>query len=162
MNFYRGCDVGMLESANYRDPLDALRRFIPTPLKTRLRVGLTTLQVATNDLSLVPDLPPETVSKKLMKRSLDWKLVRDDDARGILQEPLQLTSGALTVVTMGTACLLGVDRERGELLCFIGADVDEKSFQEILVPMLCNLSIDDMEAESFEFVSHLQEDSNDA
>ena len=35
--------------------------------------------------------------------------------------------------------LLGLDRERGELLCFIGAEVDAGTFQAFLVPLFCQL-----------------------
>jgi hypothetical protein len=154
--------VVRLESINYQDPLDALRRFVPTPVTTRLRVGLATLIVTTNDLALIPALPAQTVSGKMIKRILDWKLVRDDDVHGNLQEPLQLCSWPLTVVTMGTACLLGVDHERGELLCFIGADIDAQTFQDVLVPLFCKLSINGLEIESFEFVDRLNENTNDA
>lgn len=152
----------MLESTHYQDPLDALRRFVPTPLSARLRVGRATVVVTTNDLSLVPDLPGETASEKITKPIFDWKLVRDDDAPGALQKPLQLSSWPLTVVTMGTACLLGVDHERGELLCFIGADIDAQTFQDVLVPMLCKLSLNDIESEALEFGDWYKENLNDA
>jgi hypothetical protein len=63
---------------------------------------------------------------------------------------------------MGPACLLGVDRERGELLCFIGADIDARTFQEVLFPLFCSLSIADIEAESLQLASRLDDDLNDA
>ncbi len=162
MNFYRRYNLVILESAHYHDPLDALRRFIPTPVRITLLVGVTILSVTTNDLSLVPEFPAEVLPNKMTDRILDWKLVRDVEARGSLQEPLRLISGPLTVVTMGPACLLGVDRERGELLCFIGADIDSRTFQEVLFPLFCSLSIADIEAESLQLASRLDNDLNDA
>jgi hypothetical protein len=63
---------------------------------------------------------------------------------------------------MGPACLLGVDRERGELLCFIGADIDSRTFQEVLFPLFYSLSIADIEAESLQLASRLDSDLNDA
>jgi hypothetical protein len=131
-----------LESANYQDPLDLLRRFIPTPYRTRFRLAATSFVVETNDFSLLPELPLETEFDAFLPSKLAWKLVRDPDAHGLLQEPLQLISGQLTVVAMGTACLIGVDRERRELLGFIGAGVDPRTFQESLVPLLCRLSLE--------------------
>src|ERR1035438_1429797 len=98
MNFYRRYNLAILESAHYQDPLDALRRFIPTPVRITLLVGVTILSVTTNDLSLVPEFPAEVLPNKMTDRILDWKLVRDVEARGSLQEPLRLISGPLTVV----------------------------------------------------------------
>lgn len=130
----------LVDSTNYQDPLDALRRFIPTPLRTRFHVGDARITVETNDFTLLPALPLDTASADLAEPDIEWKLVRDLDAPGLLEEPLVLTSGSLTVVGMGTACLLGVDHERRELLCFIGVDVDGGTFQEFLVPYLCRLT----------------------
>jgi len=47
----------LLDPTRYQDPLDPLRRFIPTPLRTQFRVGSTTVVVQTNDFSLLPALP---------------------------------------------------------------------------------------------------------
>jgi hypothetical protein len=127
----------LVDPTNYQDPLDALRRFIPTPLRTRFHIGDARVTVETNDFTLLPALPLDTTSADLAGPDIEWKLVRDLDAPGLLEEPLVLTSGSLTVVGMGTACLLGLDHERRELLGFIGADVDGRTFQEFLVPYLC-------------------------
>lgn len=151
-----------LDLAYYEDPLDLLRRFTPTPLRTRFRIAGATVVVETNDFSLLPALPLETFSSGIPPASLDWKLVRDPDARGLLQEPLVLLSGRLTIVAMGAACLLGVDRERRELLCFIGADVDPRTFQEFLVPFLCQLSTQALVFPAPEYASELNEDVADA
>lgn len=152
----------MLDSANYEDPLDVLRRFIPTPLRTRFRVGATTVAVETNDFSLLPELPLETGSGELVPSNVDWKLVRDPEAHGPLQEPLLLASGQITMVVMGAACLVGVDHERRELLCFIGAEVDARTFQDVLVPFLCRLSMEAVEAVSWKSVDGPNDDVPDA
>jgi hypothetical protein len=96
--------------------------------------------VETNDFTLLPALPLDTEWDEIRMPSFEWKLIRDLDAPGQLEEPLLLMSGKLTVVSMGTACLLGLDRERGELLCFIGAEVDAGAFQASLVPLFCQLT----------------------
>jgi hypothetical protein len=132
--------MAQVDSANYHDPLDILRRFMPTPLHTRFRVGITRVMVETNDFTLLPFLPLDTEPVELDAPNLDWKLVRDLDAPGLLEEPLFLSSGKLTIVSMGTACLLGLDHERRELLCFIGGEVDAQTFQEYLVPLFCRLT----------------------
>lgn len=154
--------MAILESEKYQDPLDVLRRFIPTPVRITLPVGVTVLSVSTNDVSLVPKFPAEIPFNKVTDRILDWKLVRDVDAHGGLREPLRLICGPLTIVTMGPACLLGVDRERGELLCFIGADIDARTFQDVLVPLFCRLSIAEAEPGFVEPVARLDDDLNDA
>ncbi len=130
----------LLDSTNYQDPLDALRRFIPTPLRTRFRAGDAIVTVETNDFTLLPALPLEDSATTADPADIEWKLVRDLDALGLLEEPLLLSSGNLTIVGMGTACLLGLDHERRELLCFIGADIDSRTFQEFLVPYFCRLT----------------------
>jgi hypothetical protein len=132
--------VALVDSTNYQDPLDLLRRFIPTPLRTRFRVGDSNVTVETNDFTLLPALPLDTASVDAHPSDIEWKLVRDLDAPGLLEEPLLLSSGNLTVVGMGTACLLGLDHERRELLCFIGPDIDARTFQEFLVPYFCRLT----------------------
>jgi hypothetical protein len=132
--------VALVDSTNYQDPLDLLRRFIPTPLRTRFRVGDSNVTVETNDFTLLPALPLDTAPADAHPADIEWKLVRDLDAPGLLEEPLLLSSSNLTVVGMGTACLLGLDHERRELLCFIGPDVDGRTFQEFLVPYFCRLT----------------------
>jgi hypothetical protein len=139
-SFCRGYDVSLLDSATYQAPPDLLRRFVPTPLRTRFRIGTATVMVETNDFALLPALPLECGSPELVPSKLEWKLVRDPDAHGLLRETALLSWGQVTVAAMGAACVLGVDHERGELLCFIGADVDTRTFQEFLVPLFCRLS----------------------
>jgi hypothetical protein len=41
---------------------------------------------------------------------------------------------------MGRACLIGADRERKEVLAFIGRDVDTTVFQQWILPALCRLT----------------------
>lgn len=130
----------LVDSTNYQDPLDLLRRFIPTPLRTRFYVGDSNVTVETNDFTLLPALPLDAACASAHPADIEWKLIRDLDAPGLLEEPLLLSSGNLTVVGMGTACLLGLDHERRELLCFIGPDIDGRTFQEFLVPYFCRLT----------------------
>ena len=132
------------ESAEYTDPVDLLRRFIPTPLRTRFRISDQWIVVETNDFALLPAFPLETASDEYGQPHFEWKLVRDPDAPGMLEKPLFLTTGKLTIVAMGAACLLGLDHELRELLCFIGPGVDSRTFQEFLVPFFCRLTLEDL------------------
>lgn len=128
------------ESSRLQDPLDLLRRFIPTPLKAVYRIGEIRVVVETNDFSLLPTLPLDADLDEPQRLRLEWKLVRDADSQAPLDAPVFLTSGALTVVGMGGACLLGVDHERRELFGFIGAGVDGSTYQEFLVPYLSTIT----------------------
>jgi len=154
--------MALLETANYNDPLDPLRRFVPTPLRTRFRIGALTVLVETNDFSLLPALSLHTASDDSGSSARTWKLVRDFDAHGSLQEPLTLLTGQLTVVGMGPACVLGLDHERRELFCFIGRDVDTRTFQEYLVPLLCRLSAETPEPNSWQTADRVREDALEA
>lgn len=44
------------------------------------------------------------------------------------------------VVEMGPACLIGLDREKRELLAFIGTAIDKRTFQNVLIPLFCELT----------------------
>lgn len=151
-----------IRPSNYTDPLDLLRRFVPTPLRTRFRVGRIAVRVDTNDFSLLPALPLESATEDFGPDTFNWKLVRDSDAPGILQEPQVLLTGDLTIVAMGPPCLLALDHQRRELVCFIGANVDTKAFQEFLVPFLCRLSAEAADPSLREVVEGMSKDAVDA
>jgi hypothetical protein len=132
--------MSRFESLHYVDPLDLLRRFIPTPLKAPFRVGSVHVTVRTNDITLLPVFPLQADLESLGVKSLEWRLIRDADSPGLLEPPMFVTSGALTIVAMGPACLIGVDREKRELLAFIGRAIDTRTHQDFLVPLLCELT----------------------
>ena len=100
--------------------------------------------VETNDFTLLPGLPFDEAGAETAEWTFEWKLVRDAEAVGTLEEPLSLTSGTLTIVYMGTACLLGLDHERRELLGFIGVEVGASTFQDYLLPILCRMSTESL------------------
>jgi hypothetical protein len=149
-------------SPAHGDPLDLLRRFIPTPLKAMYRIGSVRVTVETNDFRLLPALPLGANLDVPGGKTLEWKLVRDMGSPGLLQAPTCLTSGALTVVDMGTSCLLGLDHERRELLGFIGADIDARTYQEFLVPFLCRMTNEAFSRDAIsDPVSRPEESAND-
>jgi hypothetical protein len=132
--------MSLHELTAHRDPQDLLCRFVPTPLRTRFRHGVARVVVQTNDFSLLPALPLDGEPKQAHKPVFEWKVIRDLDATGPLGEPVILDSQLLTVVGLGPACLVCVDHERKELLGFIGAQIDARTYQEFLVPFFCRLS----------------------
>jgi len=132
--------VEITESTHHRDPLDILRRLVATPLRRRVQTGNVLVLVQTNDFTLLPAFPLAVASPEVNSPLVEWKLVRDYDAFGLLEEPIRINSETLTIVAMGTACLIGLDHECRELLCFIGADVDARTFQDVLVPFFCQLT----------------------
>ncbi len=129
-----------LEFSHYSDPLDLLRRFIQTPMKATYRLDGERVGVETNDCALLPELPLD--ADLIGPCALEWKLIRDPDSPGLLEPPMFLNSATLTVVAMGTACLLGLDHETHKLFAFIGTDIDAPTFREYLVPFLCRITKD--------------------
>ena len=118
--------------------------------------------VETNDFTLLPGLPFDEAEADRADGAFEWKLVRDSEALGPLAEPVSLTSGTLTIVYMGTACLLGLDHKRRELLGFIGPEVHPSTFQEYLLPILCRMSTEALGAQLLSSIASAAERRADA
>jgi hypothetical protein len=131
--------VSAIEIASYRDPLDLLRRFAPTPLKTQFHLAFANVLLETNDLSFFPSLPLHASTLSSSQPCL-WKIVRDVDVRLKIAEASIVMAGSLIVYSMGPACMIAADRERKEILAFIGIEVDARVFQESVLPALCRLT----------------------
>jgi hypothetical protein len=127
------------ELVSYRDPLDLLRRFAPTPLKAQVYLEFANVSMETNDLSFFSSLSKLGVREPSSPTCL-WKIVRDVDVRGAIVEASIVMAGSLILYSMGPACLIGADRERGEILAFIGRDVDARPFQDSILPTLIRLT----------------------
>jgi hypothetical protein len=137
------------EITSYRDPLDLLRRFAPTPLKTHMKLDFATVLLETNDLSFFPSpWQPHVQSPRNPLPSANsaqsthclWKIVRDVDVDHKITETSIVMAGSLIVYSMGPACVIGADRERKEILAFIGLEVDARTFRESILPALCRLT----------------------
>ncbi|HTQ96263.1 MAG TPA: hypothetical protein VMH89_05630 [Candidatus Acidoferrum sp.] len=122
------------------EPPDLLRRFVPTPQKASYRVGLALVLVQTNDFTLLPALPLGADFDPPKQQILKWKLIRDTDTQGLLESPRFLVTKTLSIVEMGRPCLLGLDRERRELFGFIGVEVNSRTYQDFLVPVLTQMT----------------------
>lgn len=139
----------MSEPVSYSDPLDLLRRFAPTPLRSLVYLEFTNIVLETNDVSFLSPLALLAV-REPSSRSCLWKIVRDVDVCGPIMEASIVMAGNLIVYCLGPACLIGADRERGEILACVGRDVDAKLFGESVVPALLRLT---------EFVTRKQEEA---
>jgi hypothetical protein len=127
------------EHISYKDPLDLLRRFAPTPLKLQVYLEFANISLETNDLSFLSSLFQLAVREPSSASCL-WRIVRDIDVPGTIIEASIVMAGSLIIYSMGPACLVGADRERGEILAFIGRDVDARVFQESILPALVRLT----------------------
>jgi hypothetical protein len=145
--------VLIAEINSYQDPLDLLHRFAPTPLRMSFSLDFATVQLETNDLGFFPSDSLQSQShhgQPLHNASPNansshpqhclWKIVRDVDIPHTLSEATIVMAGSLIVYSMGPACTIGADRERKEILAFIGREVDARIFQESILPALCRLT----------------------
>ena len=106
--------------------MDLLQRFVPTPLKPVYQFGATQALVQTNDFSLLPPASFAATLASNARHDFEWVLIRDEESSGPLQ--------------MGSACMAGVDKQRRELVAFIGCEVHARAHQEYLVPLFCRLT----------------------
>jgi hypothetical protein len=122
-------------------PPDLLKRFVETPFRADFRVGSTRVIVKTNDPA-IPDLLRdfETPSRIRPLRLFRWKLVLDGDVRATASEPMLLRSGPVVVVSMGPACLIGVDYEKNELFAFLGSAASGDEFMASVLRVLRELT----------------------
>jgi hypothetical protein len=126
---------------SHQDPLDLLRRFAPTPLKVHVHLEAANVLLETNDLSFFSTLAVVDASGSCSSaQPCLWKIVRDVAVHGKAAEPSIVMAGSLIVFSMGPACLIGADRERREILAFIGLEVDARTFQESVFPAICRLT----------------------
>jgi hypothetical protein len=136
------------EITSYRDPLDLLHRFAPTPLKVNVPLEFARVTLETNDLSFFPEAGSQASDASShtanpgdpLPPACLWKILRDLDTRQPLAEPAIVMSGNLITYTMGPACLIAADRERKEVLAFIGIAADARIFRETIFPALCRLT----------------------
>jgi hypothetical protein len=133
--------MSVYEIRSYRDPVDLLQRFAPTPFKVSVPIGFASVLLETNDLSFVASMPPPGAAAfDATPASCLWKLVRDVDAPQRLTEATIVMAGNLVVYSMGPACIIAADRERREVLAFIGTEADARIFREAIFPALCRLT----------------------
>jgi hypothetical protein len=132
------------EINSYRDSLDLLHRFAPTPLKVAVPLECASVILETNDLRFFPATPtaqPATApaTESQLPHCL-WKIVRDVDNHRSLTEASIVMAGSLIVYSLGPACIMAADRERQEVLAFIGTKADGQVFRDTILPALVRLT----------------------
>lgn len=132
--------MALSEPPTNTDPMDLLRRFIPTPFKAVYEIDTIRVTVQSNDLTLMPPLRLTEREGVSQQPTLDWKLIRDEYSGAVLDPPRTFISGPVAFVEMGSACFFGLDRKRGEILGFIGTRIDARTYQDFVVPLLCRMT----------------------
>jgi hypothetical protein len=130
----------------YHDARDPLWRFAPTPFSLRMCIGRMPVLVESNDpqiLAILAKAIPETSAEG--EYAFLWKIIRDaETARGI--EPATiLVDGDLSFLKMGPEVFAGVDREHRELLGFVGTGVCDHAFEEAVLPLFVQLTLEALE-----------------
>jgi len=137
--------VSTHDIAPYRDSLDLLHRFVPTPLTGLLQLDSANVTLETNDLRFFPAAaalkvsPASRINDQPLPSCL-WKIVRDGDMQHGLAEATTILSDELVVYSMGPACIVAADRARREVLAFMGASVDARAYRFTILPTLCRLT----------------------
>lgn len=120
---------------------DFLKRFVPTPFRASPHAGTMALDVATNDAACLRAIEAMAQARgPAMCNRFLWKVIRDEDARGALSEPMILHDGMSALINMGPGCIAAVDAERRELLAFTGADVNEVVLSETILPLFARFT----------------------
>jgi hypothetical protein len=132
------------EITSYRHPLDLLHRFAPTPLKVAVALKFASVILETNDLSFLPAAPtaqpaPASAIESPLPHCL-WKIVRDVDNHHKPSEASIVIAGSIIVYSLGPACIMAADRERQEVLAFIGAEAGANVFGDAILPALVRLT----------------------
>jgi hypothetical protein len=139
-DFAKGCNVEFPTESISRPP-DLLKRFVPTPFRADLQIGSTRVIVRTNDPAIPRFLRDfNTRSRVRPWRRFRWKLVRDGDVRAPASRPILLRNGPVVVLSMGPACLIGVDYEKNELFAFFGCFAGGDAFTASILPVLRELT----------------------
>ena len=120
---------------------DLLRRFVATPNSSVFRIGSTYARLKTNDPTLADAIQSATVCQENSdaQTDSDWKLIRDEQAPCGGREVSVLLAAPIGTVLLGHGTVIGVDRERHEVLGFIAPDISGEEFAAIALPLILSL-----------------------
>jgi hypothetical protein len=119
---------------------DLLKRFVPTPLRRRFRLGSIEVALETNDRGIANALRTGESGPQAGPPGFFWKLVRDFDVSDEPSEPVVIERGGGASLSMGPACLVAVDYDSRELVGFLGAAIDDRTFTGRILPLLKRLT----------------------
>jgi hypothetical protein len=142
--FAKGLDMQPRQIDTYSDPLDLLWRFAPTPYVSAFHVGDFHVRVESNDPAILALLSQTQCREPVLNDcTFLWRIISDSAVAGGAESATILADGDVTFVNMGPAFLVAVDRQRKELLGFVGTGVSNSEFEEMIVPLLVRLTLHD-------------------
>ena len=102
---------------------DPLLRRVALPYRFRVGHGASDFQIESNDLTIalfIRQFMLESPQYEMVRR---WRLIRDVDGPANDGSYTAMKNRELTMIVAGTATILVFDRERVEVVGFIGTDV---------------------------------------
>jgi len=127
--------------APYRNPLDVLWRAVPTPFRAEMRLAGRRIAIETNDSALLAVLPAPPDGAPTGESDFLWRVVRDEEASGAIGPGVAFDDGPLSLITTGSALTIAVDRERNELLAFVGVSVSLTIFSALALPLFEKMTL---------------------
>ncbi len=119
---------------------DLLRRFTPTPLRARFRVGETQVQLETNDpeiLAAASEFGSLEISR-VRGVCVSWKLIRESDGTPSGPEFSVVVTADLVTLLRGEGTVITVDCTQHEVLGFLARGVRANELKTIIFPFLAN------------------------
>lgn len=111
---------------------DPLLRRVALPYRFRVGHGASDFQIESNDLTIalfIRQFMLESPQYEMVRR---WRLIRDADGPASDGSYTAMENRELTMIVAGTGTILVFDRERGEVVGFIGADILLPEISELL------------------------------
>lgn len=122
-----------MNAATLPDPL--LRR-VALPYRFCVRQGASEFRIESNDLTIAlftRQFMLESPQYEMVRR---WRLIRDANSPANDGSYTAMKNRQLTMIVAGAGTILVFDRERGEVLGFIGADVLMPEMSGLLAQLL--------------------------
>jgi hypothetical protein len=102
---------------------DPLLRRVALPYRFCVRQGASEFRIESNDLTIalfIRQFMLESPQYEMVRR---WRLIRDTDGPANDGSYTAMKNRQLTMIVTGRGTVLVFDRERGEVIGFIGADI---------------------------------------
>jgi hypothetical protein len=126
----------------YRDERDPLWRLVPAHFNLNICLGRLHVLVESNDPWLLGTLANMDMEKSSnAEPTFLWRVIRDPEAGGEIEPATVLEDGDLSFLRMGWGVFAGVDKERRELLGFVGTSVSEQVFRDFVVRAFVELTL---------------------